>query len=308
MQYFRPLRLLYLACLTAISGPATGHAQVVPLLDPTMIDASVESILPHRLELEETTVVFGGTDSLDAWVYVTVDHSQAWNERHLMVNWTALTWNGTGFDLNLAAAPNLALRARVTPRGIPFGQLIESHYYPGQHNRSAVNPDGEVRRHETVQTDPGAVYNEILWPYVLSRLDLAQGDRFILPGYSPYRAQPFFFRRFHVLERVEVQDDEGNTFEGWRVDAVGRATLKEAQEVSDGAAGRHAVYLVSHEAPYFLGKEVVEYDEDGHEGEAVKRWRLTAHRILDLSPANRMEEILRVRETRGADQELPWRP
>ncbi len=290
-----------LVCLLCTPSFAQ-DADLIRWLPPDSIDIDIHLLQAHRLEMEETTLLDDGSQELDSYTYLTVEHGQSWGEQHLMVEWRALTWNGTGFDINLAAAPNLALRARVTPQSVPFGHFVESHYYPGQHNRTAVNPDGEVRRYET-EAGGSVVYNEILWPYLLSQLDLRQGLRFVLPGYSPYSAEPFFYVRFNVLGRVTVNDEEGHTLQGWQVEGIRTKTLAEAQAASGKAEGRRAVYYVSADAPYFLGKEWYRVDDAG---QIEKRWRLTAYRVLEVTPSRRMQEILRVRDARGAEQVIPW--
>lgn len=300
--------LLALVCGLVLGNPAVGQSSLkIELYDVDSMSVDVGQVVPHRIEFEESTINASGESVLDSYTYVTAEHGTSWGERHLMINWTAMTWNGTGFDINLASEPNLALRARITPRGAPFGQLVESHYYPGMHNRTSVNPDGEVRRYDT-ESGATTVYNEILWPYVLSQMKLREQARFILPGYNPYATDPFFFVQFDVSSRVVVRDDEGNELHGWRVVGTKASTVEQAQAIDSTSRSHHTVYLVSPDAPYFLGKESYGGTTSIEGVQSLqKRWRLNAFRILDLTPLRRMSEVEAVREERGAEQSIPWR-
>jgi hypothetical protein len=293
----RPLLLTATLLTVFVAGAGAQVPSIVR--DPTMV-------APHRVELREISPRPNGQDLLDAWVYVTVDHAQSWGQRLLMINWTALTWNGTGFDVNLVGAPDYALLARVTPIGVPFAQIIESHYYSGRHRHLAANPDEDSVVTVVDGGGPDALYNEIVWPYLLAGMNLRPGQRFTLPAYSPYRSVPILYQRFHVQEPVTVTDAEGHEHKGWRVWAVNRASESEVNLLPDDAPGRHVIYLVSSEPPYFLGKEYHTPDTMGVR-RVDKRWVMTRHTRLTVSPLDRIEEILRVRRTRAAGQVIPWR-
>ncbi len=304
--------LLRLVALTSGLVPATQvtgqSTDSVPFLPPEVHRADGSGILPHRLELEETTVFPGDSADLDSYTFVTVDHAQAWDQLQLVIDWSALTWNGTGYDRNVVSSEGLALMGRVTPSGIPFGYYVGSHYYPGRSNLVQVNPDGELHRYATFDDRPSGMHNEIVYPYLLSRLTLHEGRSFVVPAFNPYRARaPYQYRLFVVRGQIVVEDELGHRHEGWRVDAVSRDDVEAARAVADSFPAAHARYFVSAEPPYFLGKEWVGW-RDGSGRVVLKRWRLTRHESLGVTARNRMDEILDVRRRRGADQTLPWRP
>lgn len=288
--------------------PVAGQtADTVPFLPPEVAPADGSRIAPHRLELEETSRVHADSTELDSYTYVMVEPAQAWDERQLVIEWEALTWNGTGFDRNVVAEQGLAIRGRTTPRDIPNGVLQSSHYYPGRSNLVRVNPDGDLHRYPTLEGRETGSYNEIVFPYLLAAMDLSEGQAFVVPTFNPYRpTDPLAFRYFVVRERVVVEDELGHRHGGWRVDGASRATLEEARALHDAFPEAHARYFVSAEAPYFLGKEWIAWP--GPDGYAVdKRWRLTVHETLDVSTGRRMDEILELRAVRAVGQVIPWR-
>ena len=206
----------------------------------------------------------------------------------------------------MVAADGLALRGRITPSRIPFAYYVESHYFPDASNLTQVDPDGEVRRYATFEERETGVHNEIVYPYLLSRLDLAEGARFVVPAFNPYRASaPFQYRLFVVRGRTEVRDDDGHTHAGWIVDGVTRDDTTSAREAADSFPEAFARYYVSADPPYFLGKEWIRWP-DGTGRTVDKRWRLVRHDPLRVTAQDRMADILRIRARRGAGQAIPW--
>lgn len=282
-------------------------ADSIPFLPPEIHRADGSRILPHRIELEETTWYANDSTDIDSYTYVTVDAAQAWDERQLVIDWSALTWNGTGYDRNVVTMDGLALRGRITPSGVPFAYFIGSHYFTGVSTLVQVNPDGELQRYAPFESRATGVHNEIVYPYMLAAMNLREGMRFVVPAFNPYRASaPFQFRLFVVRGRITVEDEDGHTHGGWTVDAVSRDDLEAARAVADSFPDAHARYYVSSEAPYFLGKEWIDW-RDGEGRTVRKRWRLTHHASAGVSSSRRLEEILRVRARRGAGQVVPWR-
>lgn len=302
-----PIVATFILSAASAAGATRQKVDSIPFLPPEAHHADGGGILPHRLELEETTEYPNDSTDVDSYTFVTVDMAQAWDELQIVVDWSALTWNGTGFDRNVLSQEGLAVEGRVTPSGVPFAYYVESHYYPGISNLVQVDPDGELRRFATLRDRTTGVHNEISYPYVLSRLDLRRGMRFILPAFNPYRASaPYQYRLFIVRDRVSITDDEGHVHDGWRVDAVSRDDLEAARAVADSFPESYARYYVSAEPPYFLGKEWIAW-RDGAGRTVDKRWRLTHHELIGVTVRARLEEILRVRARRGAGQVIPWR-
>lgn len=293
------------ACATFASSKPLEAQVAPPGASPGSADAS--HILPHRLELEETTLYANDSTDLNSYTFVTVDGAQGWGEPQLAIDWMALTWNGTGFDRNLVARAGLDLRGRITPSGVPFGYLVGSHYFD-ESNVVDADPDGELHRYRSFSDSAEAQYNEIVLPYLLASLDLAEGMRVVVPTFSEYR--PRAPRRYSLLvvrEPVVIVDDHGHHHRGWRVDGAGAATLEEVAAMPDDLPEAHRRYFVSSVAPYFLGKEWIGTSD--REGRTVEvRWRLSRHQTLSVSPSSRLEEILRLRARRGAGQEIPWHP
>ncbi len=217
----------------------------------------------------------------------------------------ALTWNGTGFDRNLVARADLDMRGRITPSGVPFGYLVGSHYYD-ESNVVDVDPDGELHRYRSFGDSAEVKVNEIVLPYLLAATNLREGMRLVVPTFSEY--SPRSPRRYSLLVvrgREVVEDAHGHRHEVWRVDGAGASTREEIDAMDDELPASHRRYFVAPEAPYFFGKEWIGTTDP--EGRRVDvRWRLVRHQNLEVGPDNRVDEILRVRARRGADQQLPW--
>jgi len=138
-------------------------------------------------------------------------------------------------------------------------------------------------------------------------LELKENWEFILPGYSPYFSEPFYYVRFKVLGRIKIKDESGDWLHGWRVEGIRTSTLADAQSIENRKKGRYTVYFVSSDPPYFLGKEKYIRNQNDKESLVLKtQWRLTSFQLLTITPLNRMEEILRVRKDRASDQVIPW--
>ncbi len=303
-----PVTVALLICLSSVnfsSVEAQETDEAIPFLPPEVLRADGSRLESHRVEFLETSWETADSSDMEAYVYVTVEASHGWGERQLIIDWKALTWNGTGWDRNLVSEDGLALRGRITPRGIPFGFLVESHYYPDLSNRTRVDPDGEVRRYETLTSRETGVHNEIVWPYLLAAMDLYEGRDFIAPGYNPYGTNPLYYRRFIVSNPITISDDAGNEYSGWAVDSFGGRSIDELKSKPGSGPGRFARYFVSSQAPHFLGKIWGTRDSTGVE-QLTNAWRMTGYEPINITTANRLDEILEVRARRGADQEIPW--
>ena len=294
------LALSYPADLTAQAGI---EIEVYPAF---VAEADGSRLTPGRIELEERTIYPGDSVEIDSYTYVTVDGHHSWGERQLVIDWVALTWNGTGFDRNVVAQRGLDLRSRVTPRGVPLGLLAESHYHPGGSTVARANPDGVLERLPHANPQDLPVYNEIVSPYLLATLDLAPGMQFIVPDFTPYRASaPLRYRLFTVRDQIDVYDEMGHVHRALRVDAVTAQTLEDARALVNTSPERYVSYYVSPSAPHFLGKRWIGW-RDGNGATGTKEWRLVVHEALSVPMSDRLDEILEVRARRARAQELPW--
>ena len=84
-----PVVLLAVVVAVAAQGAATASAQTgdsIPFLPPEVHRADGTSILPHRLEFEETTRYENDSTDVDSYTFVTVEHAQAWDELQLVID------------------------------------------------------------------------------------------------------------------------------------------------------------------------------------------------------------------------------
>lgn len=261
-------------------------------------------IISHRVELRETTF----PDTLDAWVYLTTEPVQGWGEKHLMVQWTALTWNGTGIDMNMADLRNLGLKSRITPFGAPAGSLIQSHYFKDSVSVAEANADYTVKKRGSKYLGPEPSYNVILWPYVFASIVEEDVTSFVLPGYSPYTNLSYFYR-VDVTGDTTIVDHSGIEHQA-RI-FTGRSTrdLTVANSEKGPDSQRITLYYISQSPPYFLGKEILKRSETDDTWAIIKSWELVQWSLLSVSPASHVDEVLDERKKRltKSPQSLPWK-
>lgn len=291
-------------CVVLCLVPTMVGAQTVTPPDQVHIEAT--HLTPHRIEFKETTQP-DSLNTLDAWVYVTMEKVHSWDEEQWMIQWMALTWNGTGVDRNMTDHATLSTRSRNTPFGIPAGALLESHYFGDSVAVAEVNPDGAINQRPKRFLGYSPRYNVISWPYVFAALADETETAFVLRGYASYADQPFFYR-VDVTGDTTLVDALGIAHEA-RI-FTGRASLDQAaaQAPEGPKVERITHYFVSRKAPYFLGKEQ-QQRQDGT-WLVTKRWTMTQWQPLRVTPSVRVQEILqeRARRLRLEPQELPWRP
>lgn len=295
-------RYAFFFCAVFIFNSTILLAQNKETLKSVTINGS--DIVPHRIELKETTF----PDTLDAWVYLTTEPVQGWGEEHLMIQWNALTWNGTGIDMNMADLHNLGLKSRITPFGAPAGSIIESHYFEDSVSVAEANADYTVKKRPAKHLGPGPYYNIILWPYVFASIVEKDVGSFVLPGYSPYTNISYFYR-VDVKSDTTIVDQNGTEhsariFQGRSTKDLSVAHSKEGPE-----SQRITRFFISDEAPYFLGKEILTQSDTNDSWEITKRWQLIQWTLLSVSPTNHVDEILNERKRRltKSPQSLPWK-
>lgn len=313
---------LVLVLMFGTTGGLLAQNQDIRTLDVV----EVNRLAPHRVELLEETMTDSGP-VVASWTYLTVDEGQNWGVPSTIIDWTATTWNGVGQDVNVVRSSDLSLLTRVTPGfGGPSARLLESHYHPGSAAVIAANPDGipdgrpdatwgesdgrEFLRGGVRGLESNRFYNEITLPYLLAGIELTEGERVLIPLFSPYiEYGTAYWTLALVGERTTVRgiDETSRTARVIRTRRLSSRTAADTVDF-DRPASEH-VFYVSPEAPYFLGKVWTRLDDDLQE-RVLKTWTYQQHELLQVSPSHRVDEMLenRRRRLQQDPQELPWDP
>ncbi|MEO9485023.1 MAG: hypothetical protein ABJG47_16305 [Ekhidna sp.] len=291
----------------------------IPFYKPGDLDLKTHQIKPHRIELKE--ISYQGEDEyLESYTYLTFDFAKQFEKEMYLIEWVAVTKYGTGLDINFVSKDYLDVVFRLTPKGLPWGHIIESHAFENEVNSIEVNADVELHLEEIKTVYPAArkfhqnpskevkyrSFNAIIWPYVLAAMDLKQGNQFVLPGFNSYTNSQFYCT-FKVLGDTQFKDVNGITHGAIEVEAISKSTLAGAKSVKFNDEGNRTVFYISPEAPYFLGKEIVGFEEK--KGRFVKqKWTLSSWQFLRVNAQLRIEEM--VEEWKQIEKEnnirIPW--
>lgn len=288
-------------------------AEYVP---PTEARYLNERLHPVRIELRETTPGPDGEEDLDAWIHLTLDLAQSWGIPMYSLHWNGMTWNGTGIDLLYLDMETMSVAQRITPIGIPLGLYLESFHYPGFARRVQANPDSnyltsddelDAFQPQEVEIPDTGVNNFISIPFVLSNLELEEGEAKVIPDWSTY-SQVLRFMRVENHGSVEIEDVNGETHSATHIRGESYVELSDA-EIGNRDSIRAVIdFYVRPTPPYVIGFDRVRCNDEGQE-EVFKRWRLGGYQTIDVSTYDNLEAILEARRLRLEEegpQDLPW--